>query len=56
MLKRILVALGDTDYTVPSRRVAMAHDAEVTSVSIIDEGRLALHVICNADRPLFLVQ
>ena len=44
MLKRILVGLGGTDYTVPAInqavRLAMAHDAEVTGVSIIDEERL----------------
>jgi nucleotide-binding universal stress UspA family protein len=45
MLKRILVGLGGTDYTVSainqSVALAMANDAEVTGVSIIDEGRLA---------------
>ena len=44
MLKRILVGLGGTEYTVPAINqavaLAMAHDAEVTGVSIIDVGRL----------------
>ena len=44
MLKRILVGLGGTDYTVTAINqavaLAMAHDAEVTGVSIIDESRL----------------
>lgn len=44
MLKRILVGLGGTEYTVSAINqavaLAMAHDAEVTGVSIIDEGRL----------------
>jgi nucleotide-binding universal stress UspA family protein len=44
MLKRILLGLGGTDYTVSAVNqavaLAMAHDAEVTGVSIIDEGRL----------------
>jgi len=44
MLKRILVGLGGTEYTVSATNqavaLAMAHDAEVTGVSIIDEGRL----------------
>ena len=46
MLKRILVGLGGTEYTVSAINqavaLAMAHDAEVTGVSIIDEGRLTL--------------
>lgn len=44
MLKRILVGLGGTEYTVSAINqavaLAMAHDAEVTGVSIIDESRL----------------
>ena len=44
MLKRILVGLGGTEYAVSAINqavaLAMAHDAEVTGVSIIDEGRL----------------
>jgi len=44
MLKRILLGLGGTEYTVSAINqavaLAMAHDAEVTGVSIIDEGRL----------------
>lgn len=44
MLKHILVGLGGTEYTVSAINqavaLAMAHDAEVTGVSIIDEGRL----------------
>ena len=44
MLKRILVGLGGTEYTVTAIKqavaLAIAHDAEVTGVSIIDEGRL----------------
>ncbi len=44
MLKRILVGLGGTEYTVSAINqavaMAMANDAEVTGVSIIDEGRL----------------
>lgn len=44
MLKRILVGLGGTEYTVSAIKqavtLAMAHDAEVTGVSIIDEARL----------------
>lgn len=44
MLKRILVGLGGTEYTVSAINqavaLAMANDAEVTGVSIIDEGRL----------------
>lgn len=44
MLKRILVGLGGTEYTVTAINqavaLAMAHDAEVTGVSIIDEGRM----------------
>jgi nucleotide-binding universal stress UspA family protein len=44
MLKRILVGLGGMDYTVSAINqavaLAMAHDAEITGVSIIDEGRL----------------
>ena len=45
MLKRILLGLGGTEYTVSAINqavvLAMAHDAEVTGVSIIDERRLA---------------
>ena len=45
MLKRILVGLGGTDYTVSAINqavaLAMVHHAEVTGVSIIDERRLA---------------
>lgn len=44
MLKRILLGLGGTEYTVSAINqavaLAMAHDAEVTGASIIDEGRL----------------
>ena len=44
MLKRILVGPGGTEYTVTAIKqavaLAIAHDAEVTGVSIIDEGRL----------------
>lgn len=44
MLKRILLGLGGTEYTVSAINqavaLAMAHDAELTGVSIIDEGRL----------------
>lgn len=44
MLKRILVGLGGTDYTVSAVNqavaLAMCHDAEVTGVSIVDETRL----------------
>jgi len=44
MLKRILVGLGGTEFTVSainqSVALAIAHDAEVTGVSIIDKGRL----------------
>jgi nucleotide-binding universal stress UspA family protein len=44
MLKRILVGLGGTEYTVSAINeavaLAMAHDAELTGVSIIDQERL----------------
>lgn len=44
MIKRILVGLCGSEYTVSAVNqavaLAMAHDAEVTGVSIIDEGRL----------------
>ncbi len=44
MLKRILLGLGGTEYTVSAINqavaLALAHDAEVTGVSITDEGRL----------------
>ena len=44
MIKRILVGLGGTDYTVSAIRqavaLATAHDAEITGVSVIDENRL----------------
>lgn len=44
MLKRILVGLGGTDYTISAIRQAVAlaqvHDAEVTGVSVLDETRL----------------
>ena len=44
MIKRILVGLGGTDYTVTAIKqtieLALAHAAEVTGVSVIDEGRL----------------
>jgi len=44
MIKRILVGLGGTDYAVSAINqavsLAMAHDAEVTGVSVIDESRL----------------
>jgi nucleotide-binding universal stress UspA family protein len=44
MLKRILVALGGTEYTVSAIRhaveLAKVHDAEVTGVSLIDTARL----------------
>ena len=45
MLKRILVGLGGTRYTVAAINqavsLAMAHDAELTGVSVIDPGRIA---------------
>lgn len=45
MIKRILLGLGGTDYTVSAIHqavaLAMAHDAEITGVSVIDENRLA---------------
>lgn len=45
MLKRILVGLGGTDYTVAAINqavaMAMANDAEVTGVSILDKERLS---------------
>lgn len=44
MLKRILVGLGGADYTVSAINqavaLAMAHNAKVTGVSVIDAGRL----------------
>lgn len=44
MIKRILVGLGGTDYTVSAINLAVAmaktHDAEITGVSVIDETRL----------------
>ena len=44
MMKRILVGLGGTEYTKSAIQqavtLAQTHDAEVTGVSIIDEGRL----------------
>lgn len=44
MIKRILVGLGGTEYTGAAIKqavtLAMAHDADVTGVSIIDESRL----------------
>lgn len=44
MMKRILVGLGGTEYTGAAIRqavtLALAHDADVTGVSIIDEARL----------------
>lgn len=44
MLKRLLVGLSGTEYTVSAINqavaLAMSHDAEVTGVSIIDEARL----------------
>ena len=46
MLKRILVGLGGTDYTVAAINqavaLAMANDAEVTGVTIIDKERSVL--------------
>lgn len=45
MLKRILVGLGGTDYATTAINqaiaLAMAHNAEVTGVSVLDEARLA---------------
>ena len=45
MLKRILLGLGGTDYTVAAIKQAVAlaktHDAEVTGVTIIDKERLS---------------
>jgi nucleotide-binding universal stress UspA family protein len=45
MLKRILVGLGGTDYTVAAINqavsLAMAHDAELTGVSVIDPSRVS---------------
>lgn len=45
MIKRILVGLGGTDYTpaavAQAVSLALAHDAEVTGVSVIDPKRLA---------------
>jgi nucleotide-binding universal stress UspA family protein len=45
MLKRILLGLGGTDYTVAAINqavaLAMANDAEVTGVSILDKERLS---------------
>ena len=45
MLKRILVGLGGSDYTVAainqSVALAMSHDAELTGVSVIDPSRVA---------------
>lgn len=45
MLKRILVGLGGTDYTVAAIKhavsLAMAHDAELTGVSVLDPTRIA---------------
>ncbi len=44
MLKRILVGLGGTEYTISAIRQAVAlaqvHDAQVTGVSVLDETRL----------------
>ena len=44
MIKRILMGLGGTDYTVTAIKqavaLALAHDAEVTGVSIVDAERL----------------
>ena len=44
MIKRILVGLGGTDFTVSAIHqavaLATAHDAEITGVSVIDENRL----------------
>ncbi len=44
MLKRILLGLGGMDYTVSAINqavaLAMAHDAEITGISILDERRL----------------
>jgi len=45
MIKRILVGLGGTEYTVSAINqavaLAMANDAEVTGVSVVDESRLS---------------
>jgi nucleotide-binding universal stress UspA family protein len=45
MIKRILVGLGGTDYTVAAINhavaLAIAHDAELTGVSVIDPARVA---------------
>jgi nucleotide-binding universal stress UspA family protein len=45
MLKRILVGLGGTDYATTAINqaiaLAVAHKAEVTGVSVLDEARLA---------------
>ena len=45
MLKRILVGLGGTEYTVAAINqavaLAMANDAEVTGVTILDKERLS---------------
>jgi len=45
MLKRILVGLGGTDYTVAAINqavsLAMAHDAELTGVCVIDPSRVS---------------
>lgn len=44
MLKRILVGLGGTEYTDSAIKqavaLALAHDAQVTGVSVVDDGRL----------------
>lgn len=45
MLRRILVGLGGTDYTISAINqavaLAMSHNAEVTGVSVIDKSRLS---------------
>ena len=44
MLKRILVGLGGSDYTVAAINqavaIAIAHNAELTGVSVTDPGRV----------------
>lgn len=45
MIRRILVGIGETDYTISAIRqaveLAMVHGAELTAVSVLDENRLA---------------
>ncbi|MDA1180420.1 MAG: universal stress protein [Planctomycetota bacterium] len=44
MIRRILVGIGETDYTASAIRqaveLALVHDAELTAVSVLDENRL----------------